>query len=571
MSRRRTAPVTPVKFPLKGKGDLCDILKGALNPMKTSKKAVSAILASILLIGTASCGGGGRPASTTAAAGGGDTAATTEAAPAVTDDPNKEFDIEKNYDELANIEEVDSKNEEGAGKLYESGKKAGVLNALCYYKFENEEPENRILDLYAERFGGTVEVNMCSFGNYSEKLGMLLASGDSPDLIRYEWTMLPGLMLENKFTALDDWLDIDSPIWAEMRDQIDYYQYKGKHFYFPQERKPGYGIVYNTAHIEEIGAERPMDLYFQGNWTWNEFEDIMMKWKANDPSNVGVAVAASSAIHLIATTGTPTVEYTGTDIINNVKSQPVTRAMEFMDKLSRARLIHNAGDIADIDYIGPDNQLAWTSGKLMFFIMGPEWATKCGQQTNFQNNLEGTVEFVPMPRDPEADKYYLMGSTYGYLVPAGAPNLQGAVSWILAGRIYRTDPDVIAKEDEMILYDGPYYYGKCTKCKHAFDSERGEENETCPECGEPRKPKFKITYSPEQLQVAKDVCDSSKFTFVYDDHRGFGTDCMNLFCESADNMFDTPLHGNAVFSEQVEAFYNVAETYFDKYRKAFSE
>ena len=54
-----------------------------------------------------------------------------------TEDPNKEIDIEVNYDEMADIGEVDSSNEEGTGKLWESGKTAGTVHVLSWFDFYN--------------------------------------------------------------------------------------------------------------------------------------------------------------------------------------------------------------------------------------------------------------------------------------------------------------------------------------------------------------------------------------------------------------------------------------------------
>ena len=211
--------------------------KGVIHQMRTSRKTIAALLAGILTVSAGACGGGG--GRTTQA--GGDAGAT--AAPAAdeeqavvttTEDPNKAFDTTANYEEIADNVEIDTSNEAGAGKNYVSGQKAGTLNALCYYEFTNVAPENDILKLYADRFGGTVNVTMCTSLEYMEKLGVYIASGDSPDLVRYEWEMIPSGLIQNRFQPLDDWLDIDSPVWSDMRDVIESFAYNGKHFYFPQ-------------------------------------------------------------------------------------------------------------------------------------------------------------------------------------------------------------------------------------------------------------------------------------------------------------------------------------------------
>lgn len=524
--------------------------------MRTSKRVVSALLASTLIIGAAGCGGGG--GRTTDAGNNGGEPAQTTAAVTTTEDPNKAIDTEVNYEDMANIEEVSSSNEEGAGKLYESGKTAGNLKVLCFYDFHNIEPDASVSKVYAERFGGTVETEICGSTEVPERLGVLMASGQSPDIIRSGWEYMPGYFINNRFQPMDDWLDINSPIWKDMSNILESYAYNGKHYYWPSNLSPNYGITYCTANVEATGCKDPMDLYFSGEWTWNEFEDILLKWKAIDPENVGISMGESSALHLAATTGTAAIEFTGTDIVNNLRNANIMRAMEFAEKLGREDLVFP-------DWRGPDTDASWDN--LMFFIMPAEWAITCGQETWFKKGLEGKIRTVPMPRDPNSDTYSILGDSYGYLVPSGATNMQGAAAWILAARIYRTDPEVVQKNRDELMYDGAYYYIKCPECKHPFESEYGEEGETCPECGTPRKAKFKVTYDEQQMQVFDDMVDPSKFNFVFDCHRGFGADLKQQIID----IFDYPLKGTETYIQMLEENYNVVEASLDPYRQLIKE
>ena len=81
--------------------------------MKMPRKLISALLASALIMGMTGCGQTG-------------TSGGNEAPSVTTEDPDKQYDITSDYKEIAgSLDEVESKNEEGAGDLYESGKKAG--------------------------------------------------------------------------------------------------------------------------------------------------------------------------------------------------------------------------------------------------------------------------------------------------------------------------------------------------------------------------------------------------------------------------------------------------------------
>ena len=524
--------------------------------MKSRRRTIAAMLTAAAVLVGSSCGGGdSRPAPSSDAPA---QEETTTAAPVTTIDPNKDIDLVPDYEEMADIGEVDTKNEGGAGNLYEAGKTAGTIHALCWFDFHNVNPEKDISELFAERFGGTVETEIVSSLEVMDRLGVLMASGQSPDIMRMSDAFYPSMFLSSRFTALDDWLDMSSDTWSELSDIIDRFQCAGKHYYFPYAlTATEYGVTYCTKEIEEIGATDPMDLYFAGEWDWNAFEKIMLQWKDFYPEKYPMSWPGTFGAQLAATTGTPIIELKDGTIVNNLKSANVVRAMDFIEKMYRE-------DIFWDGWHGPDGLDSWTG--TLFFVMPLDWAISCGQEIWFKNNFEGEIRTVPMPRDPESDTYYMTGVTSGYVIPSGAQNMQGAVSFILASRMYASDPEVVEADRERKLYNGGYYYIKCPECKHAFDSERGEIGETCPECGTPRKAKWKLTYTPEQMQVYDDLVDPSKFTFVFSCHGGFGQDMVDTF----DSIFNTPITDGDTYNHVLNEYYNIVEATLDEYRAMIS-
>ncbi len=518
--------------------------------MKASRKALSAIICAVLSVTAAGCGSSPRDAA-------GTTAGADNSAPAVTTttmDPNKDIDIEVDYDKMADIGGVDNKNEQGTGSLYEAGKTAGTVHALCWFDFHNVSPELDISELFAERFGGTVETEIVSSLEINDRLGVLMASGNSPDIMRYSDAFYPSFFINNRFTALDEWLDKGSSVWSGLDDIIDRFEYNGKHYFFPYAlTATEYGVTYCAKEIEEIGMTDPMDLYFAGEWDWNAFENIMLRWKDSHADKYPMSWPGTFGCQLAATTGTPFIELKDNQIINNLKNPNVVRAMEFIEKLYREEIFWEG-------WHGPDSLDSWTG--TLFFVMPLDWALPCGQEIWFKNSFEGEIRTVPMPRDPESDTYYMTGAASGYVVPAGSANLQGAVSFILASRMYASDPDIVAANREEKLYSGAYYYIKCPKCKHRFDSERGEEGDTCPECGEPRKAKYKLTYSPEQMQIYDDLVDPSKFTYVFSCHGGFGQDMI----DTIDTICNAPIVDGDTYNHIISENEFIVESILDEYR-----
>ena len=522
--------------------------------VKRIKRITVLTLCMAMIVSSGSCNqGGGRGAE--------QSADTTTNAAFTTEDPNKEIDIQIDYDEMADIGEVDAVNEEGAGKLWESGKTAGHIKVLSWFDFHNIAPEKDIAELYAERFGGTVETEVVSSLEVINRLGVLMAAGQSPDIMRMQDEFFPSFFLDNRFTPMDDWIDIDSPLWSDMKDVSEKFAYNGQHYYYPYAvTATEYGITYCSAELEEIGAPDPMELYFEGNWTWNEFEEICLQWKASNSDKYPIAWPGTLGVQLAATTGTPVIEFTGTEIKNNLKDPNVVRSMEFIEKLVREECFWEG-------WHGPDALESWLG--TLFFIMPLDWAYPCGQEIWFKNQFEGEIRTVPMPRDPNSDKYYMYGKTSGYVVPSGTSNPQGAAAFLLASRIWATDPDVVDAQREELLYDGGYFYIKCAECKYKFENERDEIDAVCPECNAPRKAKYKTTYTDKQMQIYDDLLDPSKFTFVFDCHRGFGDDMSQYMID----VFDTPISslGENGYTYQLDSYYNTFESVFDEYRADMKE
>lgn len=189
----------------------------------------------------------------------------------------------------------------------------------------------------------------------------------------------------------------------------------------------------------------------------------------------------------------------------------------------------------------------------------------------FKKGLDADIGAVPFPRDPNADKYYLASDTFGFLVPAGAQNVQGAVDWILCGRMYETDPEIIAQARAEKMDTTPVYYAKCRGCKYNYTENGSDDLTVCPECGTARKQKFKATYSEQQLQVIDDMINPDKFSFVFDNSLGFNDDFSAILIGDENSLYDGPLYYGSSYSQLRETNYGVIESYLEPYRELLKQ
>lgn len=467
------------------------------------------------------------------------------------------LDNEIDYDSMANIGEVDSSNEIGTGPKYESGKTAGNVHALCYYDLTSSQPE--LVELLAQRFGGTIETEQAPSGSaYFDKLGQYISTGNSPDIVRYDWLAYPDGISKNMYTPLDDWLDINSELWVGEKEVIEAFNYVGKHYYYPSDVNPNFVILYNKAIINEAGLPDPMELYHSNNWTWDTFKDLTKKWVDQSEEHIGFTGGSWTGMMFANSTGVKTVDMTGTEIINNFRNPNVERAMSFFSDMKKDNLI---GD----GFIDPG--AAFTDGNLLFLAMGLTWGYESAQGSFFNaGSTTDEIVALPLPKDPQADKYYMAADTFGFLVPSGSPNVQGAVSWILCGRIYETDPETVAADYAKKTDTNPAYYDKCPGCKYDFPGNNNADLTICPECSTARKQKYKPTYSEEQMQIIYDMKNSDKFAFVFDNALGFGSTMDSILTGQEESLFDGPLYYASSYTTTLETQYQAIEAIIQPYR-----
>ena len=518
--------------------------------MNAKKKILSFIVCAAVIMTTACSGDSG---------GNSNNAGGTAPAPAASTTENLDNKID--YNSMADIGEVDEKNEDGTGPAYEKGKLAGEVKALCYYDVGNESKD--ISELFATRFGGTLTTEVAGWSEWWDKLGTYVATGNSPDLVRYDWIAFPCYASKNTYTPLDDWLDMDADLWKDEKDVIESFNYAGKHFYFPTDVMPGFTLTYNRSTVIEAGLKDPMELYKENNWNWNTFKELTAQWVDKNPGeNEGLRGNKWMGLVFANTTGYELLDVTATDIVNNLRNENIERAMSFLSDMRKEGLI---GD----GYIDPGE--AFMNGNLLFLGMESQWTFESAQSAMFTNGLEGDIVTVPMPKDPNSDKYYVSADTYGYMVPSGAKNIQGGVDWILASRIYTTDPETKAADYAEKTSTDPVYYDKCPGCRYDFVANNNKNLTVCPECDTARKQKFKAVYSPEQMELLDDMLYSDKFELVFDNAMGIDQGIVDIMTSTDEALIDGVTYHDASYTEVLNRQYQAIEAYIQPYRDALKK
>ena len=394
----------------------------------------------------------------------------------------------------------------GEGFDYDSQTDVGNVIWLGYYDLNSDGAEGSasLTQLFEERHGGTIEYIQVGSVEYYDKLALMIQNDQSPDLVRSEWASYPDGMDKNQFEPLDEYIDLDSPLWSGMKEYIEMFMWKDT-LYFPAYRvAPELSTVIHYDYdllTSALGEENdPYTLYQNGEWTLSKMKEFMSSWVALDKEN-NIGYSGFNAIPFIATTGKAllSVNPDGT-VVNNLKDSSISDIMLYLQDNFNNRSM----PLTNGEWIGPDGGKPFEKKNRLFYGMGLDWT-----YTNSVLSLPDTeFRFVPYPRYENADKYYTNMQLFGYLVPKGAKNINGALTWIFLNRQNEIEPDAIAQAKENAINPPVEYYTAGKK--------KGQE-------------KPRVVWTEAMWDLRTELGNPEKFGFVFEGAYGVGSKLKNIY------------------------------------------
>ncbi len=284
-----------------------------------------------------------------------------------------------------------------------------------------------------------------------EVLTTRIQADDSPDLIDKVENTYPFLMSKNTYEDLTPYMDMSAPQWAPLQEYVDRYEYNGKHYFYPwnYDVSPEF-LFYNRGLFEEYNIPDPATQWENNEWTWDTFLEACHQFREKSGSERTLGVyGAYLTDNFIASTGSMVISTDESGkFVNNLKDPNVERAALWLESNLRRPGLAMANYYDE--YINIDkNPLA--NGLAAFQAMGGWIFTEyC------RDFADSDIFMVPFPRDPEADKYYYRASSFGYLVPKGAKNIQGACCFINCCRLSNTNEELIQTTKESLMRGKKY-------------------------------------------------------------------------------------------------------------------
>ena len=386
--------------------------------MQKEKKILSCFLCAAMIFGVTGCSQSGGPAVTTP-------------------DPNP-VDVSG-----IDLEEI-SKDIDIKGKVvkylggYDITEAGDVKPAYVYFK---------------ETYGADIEVLIHS-GDLMEKLSTMMQGGESPDLMDQQSNSFPYYIGKNTYTALDEYMDLSAPQWKDVSSFIDQCAIGGKHYYYPWAYfvSPNF-LIYNRGKFKELAIDDPKELYDKNEWTWDAMAKCMKEFvdgvKADDPYALGLFSFMNTGF--INSTGVALVDFKDSQLVSNLNDPNVDRAQSFLENLKKQGLSNTYYDDGTFDGLSVSPVI---NGHAAFQAMGDWRITEYSQKMADDDTLD--IFFVPYPRDPNADKYYHKLDTFGYFVPAGAPNVEASCVFINCIRLSKLDEKLKETTKKSIMNSKKY-------------------------------------------------------------------------------------------------------------------
>lgn len=303
------------------------------------------------------------------------------------------------------------------------------------------------LALFQERYGGEIEYYAVTWENRYDKLAAAIQSGEGIDFFSASDSDAFPKGAKGMFAPIDDYIDFDSPLWSDVKDVNDSIMWNGNHYVAVVFVTGGNcAVIYNRDTIEEAGLEDPAVLYEQGNWTWDTFEDMLIKFVDKDNKKFGID-GWWFEFGLMSTTGVPPVTIENQKLVNNLGAPAMERVQDYLYELYNKDCIaictESFGSKDMPNYIGEGKTLFYPCGLYQFYCEPEQWQKKFGEN----------AFFVPMPKDPEADEYYVPTGMDAFVMVKGGQNPEGVAKYLDCKRYTLLNDKVRSIADEQMVED----------------------------------------------------------------------------------------------------------------------
>ncbi len=314
----------------------------------------------------------------------------------------------------------------------------------------DETGKNKAVELviFEEKYGGTVEYYKVDWNARWDSIANYINAGEGIDFFPAgDMDAFPKGVIRDIFVPVDDYVDFDSELYADVKDANDYFLWGGQHYVIVNAvTGDNCVVIYNRDTIDEAGLDDPADLFAKGEWTWDTFQDMLQEFVDLDNQQYGIDGWWFEA-GLAATCGVPFIGLEDGKLVNNLKNAAIERMENFQYDLFETNCVAiGCGDYgwdAKDYYIGEGKTLFYPCGCWALYSSPDQWMTTFGEN----------AFFVPMPKDPNADEYYIPCGMDAYLMLKGGQNPEGVAAYAACKRVAILNEDAQKIGTEQLYND----------------------------------------------------------------------------------------------------------------------
>ncbi|ULL16149.1 extracellular solute-binding protein [Paenibacillus sp. H1-7] len=307
------------------------------------------------------------------------------------------------------------------------------------FKGSDNMNDNKLTKVIREKSGLNVKYESLPKDNPSQKVSIVLASGDVPDLMRINGKSdYFKLAKQGAFEPLDELIAKYIPNVSQMnsKEVLDATRYEGKIYGLPHRvaQKVGAGILSRSDMMQELGIQEPktMDEFYAAMKTIKEKKNIApLTAKASNPGTFLQSFLPFAGAFGVGTT----------TVVKDGKLEFSWVQPEFKEFLATMKKWYDEGLIDQEFSINKDEKEKMINGTAAFSIS--YWADAMAIDRSIKEKKSGgTIRFLAPVTGKNGQsgvpEEAVAGGSY-WVIPKQAKNKQGAAEYI--NYIYGTDAD----------------------------------------------------------------------------------------------------------------------------------
>lgn len=293
--------------------------------------------------------------------------------------------------------------------------------------------------------GGSIKYIQTSMFERFDKLASAITSGqDVPDIVNYEWLSFPAQVVKDMYQPIDDVVNLDDPLWTDVKETANQYVMDGKHYVAPLTFSASAMICYDRDTIDAEGLDAPYDLYLDGSWDWDAMNDIMTEYVKNgDGETDRYGINGFFRAHMIQQTGKTMVNYDmdNNQFVSNLNDPDIEKGENTLYNMMKDNLIYT-------DWVGSARE-AFKKGCLLY-SMG-DWAYSANNGPKDGENWE----VVPIPQYPDNPQKITTSDMKSFMWVRGSTKTDAVKCWFECYRVAFTDPTYLETNKQKFMENNP--------------------------------------------------------------------------------------------------------------------